>query len=369
MRRKLTLRQKLQIVLAIQVMYFPVFMYLDYPVYRPDLRYDLEIFIYQAATLLVMSAVLLVWIYGCEMLLDLVFKRFGEDILIPLNVPRALLVMVFATALGVAFIVLTTQIMVGLEHMSTLAFGKGIRARYPTNETPAFFELYKRANFGFLLLLMMSTFFLIAYDRSIRYVKEMEVNAGIMEKKKVEAELNALRDQISPHFLFNSLSILDAIVQDDPELSRKFIRELSESYRYILEQKRHPTVTMKRELEFIQSYIFLLKMRFENKLRISIDVKSEQKDKYKIPPMALQMLVENAVRHNRMTAEQPLQVTIRTNELGITVVNNLNKRGDSEPSTGIGLQNIVSRYALLTQRPVTIEQLPNEFSVFLPFIE
>jgi len=350
-------------------MCFPVFMYLDYPVYRPDLQYDVEIFIYQAATLAVMGIVLLVWIYGCEALLDFALKRFGEGILIPLDVTRAFAVILSATVLGIAFILLTSQIMVALEHVSTIVFGKGVRAQYPTDATPAFFELYKRANFGFLLLLVMSTFFLIAYDRSIRYVKQMEVDAGIMEKKKIEAELNALRDQVSPHFLFNSLSILDAMVEDNPELSRKFIHELSGSYRYILEQKRYTTVTMKRELEFIQSYIFLLKMRFDNKLNISIDVTLDQKERYKIPPMSLQMLVENAVRHNRMTVEQPLQVSIKATERGITVVNNLNKRRDAEPSTGIGLQNIVSRYGLLTSQPVLIEQLPNQFSVFLPFLE
>lgn len=369
MSRKLTLRRKLQVVLALLVMYFPVFMYLDYPVYRPDLNYDVVMFIYQLVTFAVLGIVLLIWIYGYEALLNVVFNRFGEGILIPLNVSKALLVIICATILGIAFILLTSQVMLGIDKASMIVFGRSVRPVYPSDATGSFFELYKRANFAFLMLLTMSTFFLIAYDRSIRYVKEMEARAGAMEKKNIEAELHALRDQVSPHFLFNSLSILDAIVKNDPELSRKFIRELSESYRYILEQKRHTTVTMLRELEFIHSYVFLLKIRFEDKLNVSINIAAELKERHKIPPMTLQMLVENAVRHNRMTQDHPLHVSITASEQGIRVVNNLNRRRNDEPSTGIGLRNIVGRYSLLTSRKVLIDQSDNQFSVFLPFLE
>lgn len=369
MQRKLTLGQKWQVVVALLIMYFPVFMFLDYPVYRPNWEYDWEIFIYQIVTLSVMAVMLLLWIYACESLLDRLLNRFGESILIPLSIPRALWVMVSATLMGIAFIFLTGQLMLGLEQLSMLVIGKGFRAKYPDDLDPAFFELYKRANFGFLLLLVLSTFFLLAYDRSVRYVKEVERKASLMEKQKAEAELNALRDQISPHFLFNSLSILDAIVKDDPEQARRFIRELSGSYRYILEQKTHATVSIGRELEFIQSYLFLLRMRFDNKVAIHVDIPENEREHFKIPPMTLQMLVENAVRHNRMSAEEPLQVRITATGQGISVVNNVNRRRDAEPSTGIGLQNIVSRYSLLTSRPVLIERLSHQFSVFLPSLD
>ncbi|HQW26916.1 MAG TPA: histidine kinase, partial [Saprospiraceae bacterium] len=139
----------------------------------------------------------------------------------------------------------------------------------------------------------------------------------------------------------------------NPDLSEKFIDQLARSYRYILEQKDQPLVTLRTELGFIESYSFLLKIRFENKFSVEISLPDNILDKYKIAPLTLQLLIENAVKHNRMSVNEPLTVTISVEEDQMLVVKNkLQPRSTPSMSTGVGLENIMNRYALLTGRHV-----------------
>ncbi len=201
--------------------------------------------------------------------------------------------------------------------------------------------------------------------RSLR----LQVRSEDLEKQQLLNEIALLRTQVNPHFLFNSLSILSSLVHTNPGLSEQYIEQLARSYRYILEQKDQPLVTLRTELEFIHSYAFLLKIRFENKFDLQINLQEDDLEHYKIAPLTLQLLVENAVKHNRMSAKEPLIVEVcLENEQTLVVKNRVQPRMTPSASTGIGLQNIINRYALLTDRPVWAGERADAFVVEVPLL-
>jgi tetratricopeptide (TPR) repeat protein len=202
-----------------------------------------------------------------------------------------------------------------------------------------------------------------------RRSQQMQNRSEALEKQQLLNEIDLLKTQVNPHFLFNSLSILSSLVHVNADLSEQFIEQLARSYRYILEQKDQPLVTLRTELEFIRSYSFLLKIRFENKFDLCVDLPEEALDKYKIAPLTLQLLVENAVKHNRMSVKEPLVVEVSIqDEQTLVVKNRLQPRSTSAASTGIGLQNIINRYALLTDRPVWAGECEDAFKVKVPLL-
>jgi len=190
----------------------------------------------------------------------------------------------------------------------------------------------------------------------------------LLEKQQLINEIDLLKTQVNPHFLFNSLSILSSLVHVNADLSEQFIEQLARSYRYILEQKDQALVTLRTELEFIRSYAFLLKIRFENKFDLRIELPEEALDKYKIAPLTLQLLVENAVKHNRMSAQEPLVVEVTVENDYLIVKNKLRMRPQREHSTGMGLNNIINRYALLTDRSVKAGECEDTFIVRVPLL-
>lgn len=194
--------------------------------------------------------------------------------------------------------------------------------------------------------------------------------AELLEKQHLLNEIALLRTQVNPHFLFNSLSILSSLVRVDPDLSEKFIDQLSRSYRYILEQKEQELVSLRTEMDFIQSYIFLLKIRFENKFDVRFFIEQVDLDRYRIPPLTLQLLIENAMKHNRMSVQEPLIVEVELSEFAVLEVRNpMQPRHSASKSTGIGLQNIITRYSLLTDKPVRAGERQGKFVVEIPLLE
>jgi LytS/YehU family sensor histidine kinase len=159
------------------------------------------------------------------------------------------------------------------------------------------------------------------------------------------------------------------LVHVNPELSEQFIDQLSRSYRYILEQKDQALVTLRTELEFIGAYAFLLKIRFENKFDLRIQLDETVLDKYNIAPLTLQLLVENAVKHNRMSTKEPLVVEVYIDNDFLIVQNKLQARANPEYSTGTGLNNIINRYALLTDQTVWAGEIEGAFLVKVPLIK
>lgn len=189
-----------------------------------------------------------------------------------------------------------------------------------------------------------------------------------LQKEFAQTRLQALKNQVNPHFLFNSLSVLSSLVHIDADLSEQFIEQLSKAYRYILEQKDKEVVTLRTELDFVRSYIFLLKIRFENKFDVHFNIPAELMNTY-LPPLTLQLLVENAVKHNQMSVDKPLIIDIRTDpDQYLVVSNTIRARTLDEKSTGIGLQNIQSRYGYLTNLPISAGAEADEYVVRIPLL-
>jgi tetratricopeptide (TPR) repeat protein len=222
------------------------------------------------------------------------------------------------------------------------------------------------AAIGLLLLLLIFLGRMLVLQRHSDALKRKTQE---LEKQQLVNEISLLKTQVNPHFLFNSLSILSSLVHVDADLSEKFIDQLSRSYRYILEQKDQALVTLRTELGFIESYAFLLKIRFENKFNLEVQIPDDALDKFKIAPLTLQLLIENAVKHNRMSLAEPLIVHISLEENSVLVVKNkLQPRTTEYRSTGIGLQNIMNRYALLTKRQVWAGERDDQFVVKIPLL-
>lgn len=198
--------------------------------------------------------------------------------------------------------------------------------------------------------------------------KKDAIQTEQLKKENYQAQLEALKNQVNPHFLFNSLNTLTATIQDDPELSIRFVQNLSRVYRYVLDTKNKELVLLEEELEAIEPYIFLLETRFGKKINFSFDIKTTDKKKY-IIPLSLQMLIENAIKHNVLSSESPLQVSITTDNDYLIVENNMQIKEHTTPSTKMGLNNIKKRYQLLNDRQLVVISDSEYFKVQLPLME
>jgi two-component system, LytTR family, sensor kinase len=235
---------------------------------------------------------------------------------------------------------------------------------------PPLWTALGRTNYALTFVISISIFYLILNRKSHSRMRDMEIKTEQLTKENALAQFEALKNQISPHFLFNSLSILSSLVHVDANLSEKFIDQLSKAYRYILDQKDNDTVSLKTELDFLNAYAFLLKIRFENKFDVKIFIADQEAEKYQIAPLTLQLLIENCVKHNRMSEKEPLIVSILINNDYLVVRNPVRPRSELEgiASTGIGLSNIKNRYQLLTKSAVHIEQDEELFTVKIPLL-
>jgi hypothetical protein len=225
-----------------------------------------------------------------------------------------------------------------------------------------------KSNNGITVMAMLSAFYLAANRRGYQQLETLRVNAEQLKREATQAQFAALKNQVNPHFLFNSLSILTFLVEVDTKLSVQFINRLSKVYRYILEQRESEQVSLKTELEFLEAYTFLLNIRFEGKLQVFSTVPPEEAARFGIAPLTLQLLVENAVKHNQMSEECPLVVSILLEKDYLLICNPLQLRPQAESSTGLGLQNIVNRYRLLTNRPVWAGEQDGNFVVKIPLL-
>ncbi|SIR41239.1 2TM domain-containing protein [Maribacter ulvicola] len=193
-------------------------------------------------------------------------------------------------------------------------------------------------------------------------VKEQKIIAG-----SASAKFDALKNQLDPHFLFNSLNVLTSLIEEDPMQAQKFTTSLSKVYRYVLEQKSKNLISVDEELKFARTYVRLLKMRFEDSIIFEIPHEATNPDA-KIVPLSLQLLLENAVKHNVVTSSKPLHIKIYEEEDYLYVTNNLQEKQVVKKSSGVGLQNIRQRYAILTKKEMQIFKTAKEFKVRLPML-
>lgn len=219
--------------------------------------------------------------------------------------------------------------------------------------------------FGFILFFIL-VFGTHLFITSMKNVKELEVVAAQQKKESITAQYAALKNQIDPHFFFNSLSVLSSLIYENTELSADYISHLSKHYRYILETDMDSIVTAEKELEILDSYFFLIKIRYQDYICLTVNLSDNTRSNYKILPHSLLILVENAVKHNVFTRDNPLVIEILEDEGYIIVRNNLKKRKLLQESTRIGLQNIRKRYAIESNKEVLIIESDNHFVVRLP---
>ncbi|WP_080241205.1 sensor histidine kinase [Spirosoma rigui] len=373
---RLTNRQKWQLALSVFVIYWPIRLYVN--VQHSTLQFWLRwtpVFIME---ILVTVAFFYVWINVIDWIQQRTFARFGNDFLVEFKLPAQVTTLLIASAMALVFNegfhTLQRSLNGFLEskfsvYQQVPIWGRAADGRpFTPQQKQTYREQRRRMNNGLTVMAMLSAFYLAASRRAYRRLEDVQVRAERLEKENVQAQFAALKSQVNPHFLFNSLSILSSLVYADAELSEKFIDQLSRAYRYILEQKDNEQVLLKTELEFIQAYRFLLNIRFENKFDVLLNVPEEDQKRYSIAPLTLQLLVENAVKHNRMSAKEPLRVHIDLEGECLVVRNNRQLRPQSEASTGVGLQNIINRYALLTDRPVWIGESDGGFVVKIPLL-
>jgi two-component system, LytTR family, sensor kinase len=203
------------------------------------------------------------------------------------------------------------------------------------------------------------------------YFKEYKIKVIEAEQLKrisAQAELQVIKNQINPHFLFNNLNVLSALVMQNNTEANKFIEAFSQVYRYILNNQNNELVLLKAELEFIKPYIFLLEKRFSQGLKITIEIPEKYESHY-IIPASLQMLIENAIKHNVATKVKQLHILLHANGNNtLEVSNNLQLREVVENSTEIGLQNIIKRYMLVSGKEVMVNQTTDTFKVTLPLL-
>jgi len=238
-----------------------------------------------------------------------------------------------------------------------------------TNASEAGFSFTIRRPFWlndwFILLLIMLisgvVFLIITYrEQKLRKIEQEK-------KEKVEFEFQVLKNQVNPHFLFNSFSTLISLIEDQPEEAVRYTEKLSDFFRTILQYKDQEVISLKEELVLIENYFFLLKKRFGDNLNLDISLKDKVKESF-IPPMTLQILIENAVKHNVISKDRPLFIRICEEEEKIIVENNLQPKQTAEVSTGIGLENIRKRYRLIAKAEPEIVKTGDAFTVGLPVI-
>jgi len=219
--------------------------------------------------------------------------------------------------------------------------------------------------FGLWITMSIISVFYIIYFYN-RYqkskIKEQKVIAGA-----ASAKFDALKNQLDPHFLFNSLNVLTSLIEENPENAQKFTTSLSKVYRYVLEQKNKDLVTVDEELNFAKTYMSLIKMRFEDSIIFEMPQQALNPES-KVVPLSLQLLLENAVKHNMVTSTKPLHIKIYEDNGHLVVMNNLQLKQIVKKSSGVGLENIKQRYQLLSNRKVIINQREKDFAVAIPML-
>ena len=188
------------------------------------------------------------------------------------------------------------------------------------------------------------------------------------QKLQLQQELNMLKSQVNPHFLFNSLNTLASLISEDPEQAEDFVQQMSKVYRYLLRNNEVELTNLESEIKFIRSYFHLLQTRYGQGIHMHIDIQAKWNE-WLIPPLTLQLLVENAVKHNSHSKQDPLYIHISTDEnKQLQVRNNLQRKNVMVDSGKVGLKNIANKYKLLKQPDIMITQIDGHFIVCLPLM-
>lgn len=256
-------------------------------------------------------------------------------------------------------VIITLIGLIFLDALTAMLFKKDSFEEFTANIS------FDRYQFGlWITLIIMVVFHAIYFYNHYQQkkIKEQKVIAGT-----ASAKFDALKNQLDPHFLFNSLNVLTSLIDENPKSAQKFTTALSKVYRYVLEQKNKDLVTVDEELDFAKTYMSLLKMRFEDSIIFDIPERASDPES-KVVPLSLQLLLENAVKHNMVNTANPLHIKIYESHGNLIVENNLQPKQIVKKSSGVGLSNIKERYQLLTERKLNINQEAKKFAVAIPML-
>ena len=232
------------------------------------------------------------------------------------------------------------------------------------NRGPAHvFELYQYRGFTINVIVLLLLYGIEQFYRSQQALVENEA----LKRENITAQFEVLKQQVNPHFLFNSLNILKTMVKAKEDQAEEYVLKLSEVYRYLLQSNLKDKVHVSEELSLLESYSYMLKVRFEDNISLEINLNKEANNSW-MPPLILQLLVENCVKHNVVSQNKPLKIELFNTNEHIIIRNNLQPKRSVEPSTNIGLENLKKRYGLLTEKPVLIHKTEQYFEVLLPII-
>lgn len=238
------------------------------------------------------------------------------------------------------------------------------------NKEEFFSSKWNFTNWFFINFALLISAFLHAkgFMQAMKQNAKKEVVEQKLIAKSANAQFESLKNQLDPHFLFNSLNVLDSLIEENPELAQRFTNSMSKIYRYVLEQKDKELVSVEEEIDFAKTYCELLKTRFEDAVTFEFNISDEDKKGF-VVPLSLQLLLENSIKHNFATSSKSLNIKIFAENGNLIIENNLQTRELPNRSTGVGLANIVSRYNLLTDRNVFIEKSETFFRVKLPILK
>ena len=222
----------------------------------------------------------------------------------------------------------------------------------------------------FILPLVASTLLLVIVEMiiSIEERNNLTFKLASLEKEQLNTKYSVLKEQLDHHFLFNNLSVLSSLIYEDVEKADGFIQDFSSIYRYVLRINQRNLVSVEEELAFIDNYLNLYKFRFEHGFDFKVTV-DERTKKLQIPPLTLQVLVENAIKHNVVSCKNPLTLHIQSKKNELWVSNNLQEKQDKESSTKTGQRNLIEKYKLLECLPPTFKIENNEYISIVPLIE
>lgn len=226
---------------------------------------------------------------------------------------------------------------------------------------------YRYLTLGTIYSLILSTIYTGVHF--FRQWGHTHLEAERLKQENLRAQNTMLKQQLSPHFLFNSLSTLSGLITEDQEQANSFVQKLSDVYRYVLQSIDKTTVNLRTEIKAVEAYVFLHQTRLGDNLKVNIDISEESKDTF-IAPLTLQILLENAIKHNVISGTKPLTIEITDLDGKFVVVkNNIQKKISIESSDHVGLQNIINRYRFLANSPVEIKETSSEFIVTVPLIK
>lgn len=253
------------------------------------------------------------------------------------------------------------QLSIGLAYLLLLINGTYIATKMALTGTPPSDEQLIVANvWGIVIFVpVFSIYFSLHF---LRHWRKTEFEMIRYQRETIRSQLDSLKNHLDPHFLFNNLNILASLIDKDKNASKEFIHKFAEVYRSILKSKADDLIPVSEEMTFIESYIYLLKTRFDESVEFEIEVSSREK---MLPPLTIQMLVENAIKHNSM----PLIVSIKQDGPDHLVISNTLTKSGVEPSPGTGINNIRKRYAHFTDKPVEVSERNGKFEVRIPLLE